>query len=48
MWFGGSTLEVITSSNSWAEFEGKLGALGTDGDHSKDKVVLLESLPGWA
>jgi hypothetical protein len=41
---GGSALEVIKSSNSWAEFNAKLGELGTDGDHSNDKGNAFEVL----
>ena len=37
-------MEVIASSNSWAEFNAKLGELGTAGDHSKDKGNAFEVL----
>ena len=37
-------MEVVASSNSWAEFNAKLGELGTDGDHSKDKGNAFEVL----
>ena len=41
---GGQRLEIIKSSNSWADFEAQLEKLGSDPEFRKEKGNVFEDL----